>query len=163
VSRYSRSIADALGLDERRAERVRLAGTLHDIGKIAIPDAILRKQGPLDDIEWREMRRHPELGARMLGGAGLQDVREWVLAHHERPDGRGYPRGLHGDRIPLEAAILAVADAYEAMTADRPYRGSIGEPAARAELRRHAGTQFDARVVDAFLAWLIGSDEQLAA
>jgi diguanylate cyclase (GGDEF)-like protein/putative nucleotidyltransferase with HDIG domain len=163
VSRYSLSIAEALGFDERRAERIRLAGTLHDIGKIAIPDAILRKQGPLDEAEWREMRRHPELGARMLSGTGLQDVHAWVLAHHERPDGRGYPHGVRGDQIPVEAAILAVADAYEAMTADRPYRRSIGEPAARAELRRHAGTQFDARVVDAFLAWLAGSDEQLAA
>jgi HD-GYP domain-containing protein (c-di-GMP phosphodiesterase class II) len=99
----------------------------------------------------------------MLGGPGLQDVRAWVAAHHERPDGRGYPHGLHGDQIPLEAAILAVADAYEATTADRPYRRSIGAPAARAELRRHAATQFDARVADAFLAWLAGSPDQLAA
>jgi HD-GYP domain-containing protein (c-di-GMP phosphodiesterase class II) len=99
----------------------------------------------------------------MLSGPGLQDVRSWVIAHHERPDGGGYPRGLRADEIPLEAAILAVADAYEAMTADRPYRRSIGEPAARAELGRHAGTQFDGRVVDAFLDWHAGSDERLAA
>ncbi len=109
------------------------------------------------------MRRHPELGARMLTGPGMQDVRGWVLAHHERPDGGGYPRGLVGDQIPMEAAILAVANAYEAMTADRPYRRSLGDVAARAELRRHAGTQFEARVVDAFLAWLTGPGERLAA
>jgi diguanylate cyclase (GGDEF)-like protein/putative nucleotidyltransferase with HDIG domain len=163
VSRYAEAIAEALGLDRDRVERVRLAGMLHDIGKIAIPDAILRKQGPLDEAEWREMRRHPELGARLLGGPGLTDVRAWVAAHHERPDGGGYPAGLHGELIPIEAAILAVADAYEAMTADRPYRRSIGEPAARAELRRHVGTQFDARVVDAFLAWLTSSTDQIAA
>ncbi len=163
VSRYAEAIAETLGLDQRLTERVRLAGILHDIGKIAIPDAILRKQGPLDDAEWMEMRRHPELGARMLTGPGMQDVRGWVLAHHERPDGGGYPRGLVGDQIPMEAAILAVANAYEAMTADRPYRRSLGDVAARAELRRHAGTQFEARVVDAFLAWLTGPGERLAA
>jgi diguanylate cyclase (GGDEF)-like protein/putative nucleotidyltransferase with HDIG domain len=163
VSHYATAMAEALGLDARRTERIRLAGLLHDIGKIAIPDAILRKPGPLEDDEWREMRRHPELGARMLNGPGLQDIRAWVLAHHERPDGRGYPRGLRGDAIPLEAAILAAADAYEAMTADRPYRRSIGEAAARAELRRHAGTQFDAHVVRAFLGWLAAPGERLAA
>ena len=100
VSRYAQAMAEALGLDARRAERIRLAGMLHDIGKIAIPDAILRKRGPLDDDEWREMRRHPELAARMLAGPGLQDLCAWVLAHHERPDGRGYPRGLRGGRDP---------------------------------------------------------------
>jgi HD-GYP domain-containing protein (c-di-GMP phosphodiesterase class II) len=99
----------------------------------------------------------------MLNGPGLQDIRAWVLAHHERPDGRGYPRGLRTDEIPMEAAILSVADAYEAMTADRPYRRSIGNHAARAELQRHAGTQFDPRVVDAFLAWLAAPAERLAA
>ena len=97
------------------------------------------------------MRRHPEIGARILGGSGLDDIREWVLAHHERPDGGGYPRGLSDKEIPLEAKILAVGDAYEAMTADRVYRRSIGDSAARDELRAGAGTQFDPRVVLAFL------------
>ena len=97
------------------------------------------------------MQKHPEFGARMLERAELWDIADWVLAHHERPDGKGYPLGLHGDQIPLEARIVAVADAYEAMTTDRVYRPSIGHTAARAELRRAAGTQFDPRVVAAFL------------
>jgi HD-GYP domain-containing protein (c-di-GMP phosphodiesterase class II) len=97
------------------------------------------------------MQKHPEFGARMLERAELWDIAQWVTAHHERPDGKGYPLGLTGDHIPLEARIVAVADAYEAMTTDRVYRASIGHTAARAELRRGSGTQFDARVVAAFL------------
>src|SRR6476619_7031616 len=97
------------------------------------------------------MRRHPELGARILDHANLRDISGWVLAHHERIDGRGYPHGLAGEAIPLEARILAVADAYEAMTADRPYRDALGHDAARAELEQCAGSQFDPEVVAAFL------------
>jgi HD-GYP domain-containing protein (c-di-GMP phosphodiesterase class II) len=100
------------------------------------------------------MRTHPEIAARLLAHPEFDDLRAWVLAHHERPDGRGYPRRLTGDEIPLEASILAVADAYEAMTADRAYRPAIGGEAARAELEAGAGTQFDERVVRAFLAAL---------
>src|SRR3954454_7248836 len=100
------------------------------------------------------MKKHPEVGALIVDGADLKDVSSWVIAHHERPDGRGYPHGLAGDEIPLEARILAVADAYEAMTADRPYRAGLGHEAARAELRACSGTQFDPRVVDAFLGVL---------
>jgi HD-GYP domain-containing protein (c-di-GMP phosphodiesterase class II) len=97
------------------------------------------------------MRRHSEIGGGMLKGALLQDVAEWVLAHHERPDGQGYPRGLAGDEIPIEARILSVADSYEAMIADRSYRRGIGHEAARAELIAGRGGQFDAAVVDVFL------------
>jgi HD-GYP domain-containing protein (c-di-GMP phosphodiesterase class II) len=97
------------------------------------------------------MKKHPEFGARMLERAELWDIADWVMAHHERPDGKGYPLGLAGDEIPLEARIVAVADAYEAMTTDRVYRASIGHTAARAELRRGSGTQFDSRAVAAFL------------
>jgi diguanylate cyclase (GGDEF)-like protein/putative nucleotidyltransferase with HDIG domain len=147
-------MARELGLDESRVQRVHLAGILHDIGKIGVPDSILRKPGRLTDEEMEQMRRHPELGARILASEELDDVRGWILAHHERPDGTGYPRGLTAEEIPLEAAIVAVGDAYEAMTSDRVYRLSIGERAARAELRRHSGTQFDARVVDALISAL---------
>jgi diguanylate cyclase (GGDEF)-like protein/putative nucleotidyltransferase with HDIG domain len=151
VGRYSELMARELGLDEEHVERVRLAGVLHDIGKIGIPDRVLTKPGPLDASEWQEMYTHPEIGARLLSRAEFADVREWILAHHERPDGLGYPKALRADRIPLEARILAVADAYEAMTADRVYRPALGEEAARAELEAGAGTQFDADVVAALL------------
>ena len=132
-------------------ERLQAAGVLHDLGKLGIADAILHKPGRADDAEWQEMGRHPEIGARILEHAGLRDIAAWVLAHHERLDGRGYPSGLAGDEIPLEARILAVADAYEAMIADRPYRRGMPAEEARAELERCAGTQFDPTVVEAFL------------
>jgi len=151
VARYAELMARELGLDEERVERVRLAGVLHDIGKIGIPDRVLTKPGPLDASEWQEMYTHPEIGARLLSRPEFEDLREWILAHHERPDGLGYPRGLRAAQIPLEARILAVADAYEAMTADRCYRAALGEQAARAELEAAAGSQFDADVVAAML------------
>jgi diguanylate cyclase (GGDEF)-like protein/putative nucleotidyltransferase with HDIG domain len=156
VGRYSEEMARRLGLEPERVDRIRIAGVLHDIGKIGVADSILRKPGALTDEEFEAMRKHPEIGARILGGTGLEDIRQWIIAHHERPDGRGYPHGLAGDQIPLEARILAVADAYEAMTSDRVYRKAIGEEAARAELRRGAGGQFDADVVAAFLEVLEG-------
>jgi diguanylate cyclase (GGDEF)-like protein/putative nucleotidyltransferase with HDIG domain len=145
-------MAVELGLNEDKVQRLRLAGILHDIGKIGVTDAILRKPGPLTDEEYAQMRRHPELGARILSSRELDDVREWILAHHERPDGRGYPKGLTREEIPLEAAIVAVADAYEAMTADRIYRPAIGTERARQELLDNAGTQFDPVVVEALLS-----------
>jgi len=151
VASYAEMMARELGLDEERVERMRLAGVLHDIGKIGISDRVLTKPGPLDHTEWQEMHTHPEIGARLLSRPEFEDLREWILAHHERPDGLGYPRGLRADQIPIEARILAVADAYEAMTADRCYRPALGEAAARAELESAAGTQFDATVVVALL------------
>jgi putative nucleotidyltransferase with HDIG domain len=156
VGRYAEGIARALGLPNDRVERIRAAGVLHDIGKLGVADAVLKKPGALTDEEWVEMRRHPELGARILDHANLRDISGWVLAHHERIDGRGYPYGLAGDEIPLEARILAVADAYEAMTADRAYRAALGHDAAQGELRAGSGTQFDSAAVEAFLAVLPG-------
>ncbi|MDQ4040777.1 MAG: diguanylate cyclase [Actinomycetota bacterium] len=163
VGRHCALMARELGLPRECVERVRLAGLLHDVGKIGISDAILRKPGPLDDAEWAEMRRHPEIGARILGASEFDDIREWVLAHHERPDGRGYPFGLRGDEIPLEAKILAVGDAYEAMTCDRVYRAAIGVDAARDELRRGAGSQFDGLVVEALLRVLDSASATMGA
>jgi putative nucleotidyltransferase with HDIG domain len=151
VGRLARTTALALGLDPAHAAEVELAGMLHDLGKVGTPDSILRKPGPLTEDECIEVRKHSEIGARIVGAAGLRDVAAWVLLHHERPDGSGYPRGLSGDAIPLEAAIVAVADAYEAMTTDRVYRRALDTATARAELEEAAGTQFDARVVETFL------------
>jgi diguanylate cyclase (GGDEF)-like protein/putative nucleotidyltransferase with HDIG domain len=158
VGRYAGAIARELGLSTDVVERVRFGGIVHDVGKIGIPDSVLRKPGWLSEDDWVEMRRHPEIGARILRGANLDDIGEWVLAHHERPDGLGYPHGRTGSDIPLEARILAVADAYEAMTSDRVYRPAMAVQAAREELRACAGSQFDERVVDAFLTLLERSD-----
>jgi diguanylate cyclase (GGDEF)-like protein/putative nucleotidyltransferase with HDIG domain len=154
VGRYAEMIAREIGLPPDVVERIRLAGVLHDIGKIAVSNILLSKPGALTDEEWVEMRRHAEIGARILANARLADIGEWVLAHHERPDGYGFPFGTANGDIPLEARILSVADAYEAMTSDRAYRAAMPPEAAREELRRNAGTQFDARVVEAFLAAL---------
>lgn len=151
VGRYAEMMARELGLSEQHVARVQLAGRLHDIGKVGVPDSILAKPAKLTDEEFEIIKRHPELGAQILEHPSLADVRIWVGAHHERPDGSGYPLGLSGEEIQLEARILAVGDAYEAMTSDRAYSASIGHAAARAELERCAGAQFDPRVVKAFL------------
>jgi diguanylate cyclase (GGDEF)-like protein/putative nucleotidyltransferase with HDIG domain len=154
VGRYAEMMARELGLSEQRISRVRLAGLLHDIGKVGIPDSILNKPDRLTATEFALVKTHPALGAQILEHPCLDDVRTWVAAHHERPDGQGYPLGVSGPQLGIEARILAVADAYEAMTSDRAYRPSIGQVAARAELRRCAGSHFDADVVDAHLAVL---------
>jgi diguanylate cyclase (GGDEF)-like protein/putative nucleotidyltransferase with HDIG domain len=151
VGRYAEQMAIEFELSPSHVERVRLAGVLHDIGKIGVSDAVLSKPGPLSADEWVEMKTHPEIAARLLSRPEYEDLRGWILAHHERPDGCGYPFGLGHGEIPLEASILAVADAYEAMTADRAYRPALGETAARAELEEGAGSQFDPEVVEAFL------------
>jgi HD-GYP domain-containing protein (c-di-GMP phosphodiesterase class II) len=159
-------MAEELGLEPDHVERVRVAGVLHDVGKIGISDMVLTKPGPLDTEEWDEVRTHPEIAARLLARPEFADLCSWILSHHERPDGAGYPEGLSGDAIPLEAKILAVADAYEAMTADRVYRPALGDTTARTELEAGSGSQFDGEVVQAFVRALDrreDADEQLAA
>jgi HD-GYP domain-containing protein (c-di-GMP phosphodiesterase class II) len=151
VGRYARATAIALGLAADRVDRVHAAGVLHDLGKVGIADAILHKPSPLTEAEWVEMKRHPGIGAQILSQAGMHDIAAWVGAHHERIDGQGYPDGLRGEQICLEARILAVADAYEAMIAERCYRPAMSEEEARSELLRCSGTQFDPTVVSAFL------------
>jgi putative nucleotidyltransferase with HDIG domain len=151
VGRLAALIAKALGFDDARVERIRLAGILHDIGKIGIPDWILHKPGKLDESEWVEVKKHPEMGARIAASAKLDDISEWILYHHERVDGGGYPSRLPGDKIPIEARILAVADAYEAMTAERVYKRAMPASAAERELHDQSGAQFDAEVVAALL------------
>jgi HD-GYP domain-containing protein (c-di-GMP phosphodiesterase class II) len=154
VGHYCALIAGQLGLPPGRVERIGIAGRLHDIGKIGVPNAVLQKPGALGAGELAQVRTHPEIGAQVLAGRGLEDLSSWIVAHHERPDGKGYPAGLSDAEIPLEAKIIAVADAYEAMTSDRVYRAGIGAKAARVELLRCAGTQFDPRVTAAFMAVL---------
>ena len=160
VGRYCALIAEQLGMPPDHVERVEMAGRLHDIGKIGVPNAVLQKPGPLGSREMAQVRTHPEIGAEVLAGKGLEDLRSWVVAHHERPDGKGYPAELTDAEIPLEAKIIAVADAYEAMTADRVYRTGIGSKAARVELLRCAGTQFDPRVIAAFMGVLDAIEQE---
>ena len=154
--------ARELGLEQERVARVRFAALVCGQCRDRIPAEILEKRGPLTPLEWFEVQRHPQLGAALISDARLDDVREWVLCYRERPDGRGYPRGLRGEQIPIEARILAVADAYTAIVSPRPYRRGRGHAQACSELARCAGTQFDAGVVDAFLAASSRRNPQLA-
>ncbi|MBW3593892.1 MAG: HD domain-containing protein, partial [Actinobacteria bacterium] len=128
---------------------IRLAGSLHDGGKLAIPEEIRRKPGPLTEPEREILERHPQIGFRMLDSLGVDPVADWVLHHHERWDGLGYPHRLSGEDIPLGARILFVADAYDAMTTDRLYRQGFTHQQALEELDRCAGSQFDPLVVSA--------------
>ena len=154
VGELAARIAARMGRDPDEVELLRLAGSLHDVGKLAIPEDILRKPGPLSENERIVLERHPQIGFRMLDSLGVEPVATWVLHHHERWDGSGYPNRLSGDRIPLGARILFVADAYDAMTTDRVYRGRLSHERAVRELERCAGTQFDPEVVAALRAEL---------
>ncbi len=150
VSELAGAVAETLGESEYEVWRVRLAGRLHDVGKTAIPAAILNKPGPLDRREWEYVRRHPLIGERIvLAAPALASTAPLIRSSHERIDGDGYPDGLTGEDIPLGARIICACDAFDAMTSQRPYRGPTGIEEALAELRRHAGTQFDAAVVEA--------------
>jgi diguanylate cyclase (GGDEF)-like protein len=159
VGEYSARIARRLGADEPAVELTRLAGNLHDLGKLAIPEEVLRKANSLNEAERLMLERHPQIGFRMLESLGVQPVAEWVLHHHERWDGAGYPNRLAGDQIPLGARIIFVADAYDAMTSDRDYRQAVPPRDALAELERCAGTQFDPAVVKA-LAEELGTSRE---
>jgi len=144
-------LAIGLGLPDGEIERIRVASLLHDLGKLAIPEEILTKPGELNDPEWRIVSEHPKIGQVILEQAGaLRDAATIVLHHHEWYDGRGYPHGLAGEEIPVGARIVAIADAYEAMVAGRPYRDAISHEAALQELKRHSGMQFDPDLVQRF-------------
>jgi len=149
VAELAARVAARLGLDQEQIELSRLAGSLHDLGKLAIPEEILRKPGPLTGPERLVLERHPQIGFRMLDSLGIDPVADWILHHHERWDGTGYPDRLPGPEIPLGARIIFVVDAYDAMTSDRVYRGRLAQEDALAELERCAGTQFDPTVVAA--------------
>ncbi len=153
VVRATLAIADRLGIVGEVREHIGRGALLHDIGKIGVPDQVLLKPGKLTEEEWDEMRKHPEIGARILSGISfLAPAAEIVLAHQERWDGKGYPRGLVGEEIPIGARIFAVADTLDAITSDRPYRRGRSLNYAREEIGRHAGTQFDPQVVESFLS-----------
>ncbi len=163
VGDYSARIARRLGAEEPGVELTRLAGSLHDLGKLAIPEEVLRKPGTLTTAERLMVERHPQIGSRMLESLDVEPVAEWVLHHHERWDGEGYPDRLAGEQIPLGARILFVADAYDAMTSESTYRAALSQQDALAELARGAGTQFDPAVVTALREELLPTLEPDAA
>ncbi len=154
VAELSGRLASRLGLSGDVVALVRLAGQVHDIGKLSVPVEILTKTDTLGEQDWRALREHPETGRRMLDSLGVGVVAEWVLHHHERWDGAGYPDGLAGEEIPLPSRIIFVADAFDAMTSQRPYREALSPDAALTELTCCSGSQFDPRVVDALVAEL---------
>lgn len=158
VHEYSVTIARRLGLPEEEMDTLRLAAILHDVGKIGVSDQVLRKPGRLDEEEFAEMCRHPEVGGEIIGHLPqLTKVMPGVLYHHEQFNGNGYPAQLCGEAIPEVARIIAVADAFDAMTSDRPYRKALPLDAAFAELQKFSGRQFDPRMVAAFMdAWQAG-------
>jgi HD-GYP domain-containing protein (c-di-GMP phosphodiesterase class II) len=154
VAHYCEMTARRLGMSAAEAGRVAIAGALHDVGKTEVDEAILKQTGTPTPQQWEQIRHHPAFGYVKLRAAGLDDVARWVLCHHERMDGLGYPRGLTGDEIPIAARILSVVDAYDAMVSDRVYRAARPAHEAVAELRACAGTQFDPVVVEAFVTAL---------
>jgi HD-GYP domain-containing protein (c-di-GMP phosphodiesterase class II) len=161
VVQVAEQISHELGLGAAQTHRVRFAALVCGVARNRIAPAILSKRGPLTAAEWAEVRRQPELAAALLNDASMDDVREWILCHRERPDGGGYPHGLVGEQIPLEARIIAVADAYAAMVGARPYRRARTHGGACRELLRCADAQFDAAVVDAFIASCAGRSQLL--
>ena len=162
MTALAEEIALRLGWSEERLASLRVGGPLHDIGKLAVSDHVLCKEGELEDHELAEIREHPKAGARLiLRLAALREAIPYVLYHHERWDGTGYPSGKAGDEIPLEARVLAVADAFDAMTSDRPYRRALSREQALAEVERCAGTQFDPEIARIFLE--LFEDAELAA
>jgi HD-GYP domain-containing protein (c-di-GMP phosphodiesterase class II) len=155
VMHLSAIIAKEMGFDDTTIERVRLGGLLHDIGKIGIIEALLEKPTSLDEDEFPPIRLHPDKGVAILAPISqLQDVLPGILHHHERYDGAGYPKGLKGTEIPLEARIITVADSFDAMVSERPYKKGFSTTAALFELRKHAGSQFDPDVVESFCNYI---------
>jgi putative nucleotidyltransferase with HDIG domain len=160
VAIYAKDIAQRMGLAEEKQELIRLCGLVHDIGKIGLPAGLLEKPGPLTLEERRQMEQHSEIGERILRNVDdYSEIADVVRSHHERIDGMGYPDGIHGEEIPLLARIIGVADAYDAMTSDRPYREALPSRVARMRLAQAVGTQFDTAVVAAFEAILATADE----
>lgn len=150
---YSLLMAERLGIPEYEREVIAKGALLHDIGKVGIMDAILLKPGKLDEHEWVEMRRHPQIGHDILSGISfLKGAADFILTHHERYDGTGYPRGLKGDEIPVGSRIFNLVDTLDAMTSNRPYRKALSFDALQAEVQRCSGTQFDPALAEVFLS-----------
>jgi HD-GYP domain-containing protein (c-di-GMP phosphodiesterase class II) len=152
VAQLTQQLAVAIGLDEHTVGRVRIAGLVHDVGKIGVPESVLTKAGKLTDAEFAEIKRHPEIGYRILRDIPrLHDVLDGVLYHHERWDGLGYPQGLAGEKIPLVARLIALADSFDAMSSTRTYRSAMSRSQVLSEITRCAGKQFDPALAPRFV------------
>lgn len=159
VSEISEEIAINLKFNKEEIKKIRIAGLMHDIGKIGIPDNILNKVGKLNTDEWSDIKRHSEVGYRILSSVNeFSEVAEYVLEHHERWDGKGYPKGLKEKEISLQARIIAVADAYDAMTSNRTYRNSLSDEDAVIEIKKHSGYQFDPVITKVFIEKVLGKE-----
>ena len=158
VARFAKAIAEELNWDKKEIDLIDWGGTLHDVGKIGIPDSILNKPGKLTDDEYNDIKSHPLIGAKIIKGISfLKPVIPYILGHHERFDGKGYPMGVAGENISIKGRLLAMADAFDAMTSDRPYRKALKPEDALKEISRNRGTQFDPEIVRAFeRAWVSG-------
>lgn len=162
VSQLCERMGESLGLTERKIHELKIAGLLHDIGKIAIEENILNKPGKLTNDEFKEIKRHPEIGYRILSTVNeMSEIAEYVLLHHEMWNGTGYPKGLKGENIPIESRIIAIADAYDAMTSERSYRNALPEEFAIGELQRNSGIQFDSQLVNVFIEKVLAPIEEL--
>ncbi|MCF7889795.1 PAS domain S-box protein [Candidatus Bipolaricaulota bacterium] len=162
VQEISVEVGKKMGLSEERMEQIRYASILHDIGKLGVPDSILGKPGELTKEEWKEMEKHPQIGERIVGQVDqLSRAAKIIGQHQEHYDGSGYPEGLEGEEITLEARIVAVADAWDAMRTDRPYREALPKEKAVSELKENAGTQFDPRIVEIVLDMVKGEEVDL--
>jgi len=160
VSIISKKIGEAMHLDYEVIKEIEIAGLLHDIGKIAVCDDILNKPGKLTEAEYYEIKKHPEVGYQILKSVdAYSSIAEFVLAHHERLDGKGYPLGLTKGKIPFIAKIIAVADSFEAMESDRTYRKALGHDKIIKELRRHSGTQFDPEIVEVLIDLILNDTD----
>jgi HD-GYP domain-containing protein (c-di-GMP phosphodiesterase class II) len=146
-----------MSLDKEIVNRIRITGLMHDIGKIAIDEKILNSSETLSQEEWREIKKHPEIGYRILSSSSeFNEISRDVLQHHERWDGKGYPNGLKGEDISIQARIIAIADTYDAMMSDRAYRKAFSKKKVIAEIQRCAGTQFDPEIVESFIEMIQG-------
>lgn len=159
VSNLCEIMGRAISLEDDEVNELKTVGLLHDIGKIAIEENILNKKGKLTDEEWEEIKRHPEIGYRILSTVNeMSDMARYVLAHHERWDGKGYPKGLAGEDIPLQSRIITIADSYDAMVSERSYRGPLPKEIAIGELRKGKGTQFDSKLVNVFIEEVLAKE-----
>jgi HD-GYP domain-containing protein (c-di-GMP phosphodiesterase class II) len=157
-----RLVGQELGLSKKQLSDLTLLAHVHDLGKVGVPDKILSKQGPLSEEEWAIMRQHPEKGYRIaLSSKNLTGIADLILKHHERWDGKGYPLGIKGQDIPIECRILAIADAFEAMTHERPYQAAMTQGEAIRELWRCSGAQFDPGLVQVFVRVVARQDDDV--